>query len=157
MALREHKVRCFVPKHYVIKTVQGRKVRSLQPAVANLVFLYASWNEVIELKQSLDYLQIQTQVIQKKRRVMVVPDAEMEQFIKVAEQQEADVCYYRPGELQAAEGQPVRVIGGNFNGVKGRLMKIIGKRQKRVVIELDSLLALAITVENPEYLEIIKS
>lgn len=156
-ALQERGLRCFVPKRYVVKTIRGSKVRTLQPAVANLVFLYASWNEVIELKQSLDYLQFQTQVIQRKRRVMVVPDAEMEQFIRVAEQTEADVCYYRPEELQAAEGQPVRVIGGNFNGVEGRLMKILGKRQKRVVIELDSLLALAITVENPEYLEIIKS
>lgn len=156
-ALQERGLRCFVPKHYVVKTTQGRKVRTLQPAVANLVFLYASWNEVIELKMALDYLQFQTQVIQRKRRVMVVPDAEMEQFIRVAEQTEADACYYRPEELQAAEGQPVRVIGGNFNGVEGHLMKILGKRQKRVVIELDSLLALAITVENPEYLEIIKS
>lgn len=156
MALRERDVRCFVPKRYVVKSIQGRKVRTLQPAVANLVFLYASWNEVIELKKPLDYLQFQTQVIQKKRRVMVVPDDEMEQFIRVAEQVEADVCYYRPEELQAAEGQAVRVIGGNFNGVEGRLVKIIGKRQKRVVIELDSLLALAITVENPEYLELIK-
>ena len=156
-ALQEREMRCFVPKRYVIKTVNGKKVRTLQPAVANLVFVNASWNEMIELKQRMDYLQFQTQVIQNKRRVMVVPDAEMEQFIRVAEQVEADVCYYRPEELQAAEGQPVRVIGGNFNGVEGRLTKIIGKRQKRVVIELDSLLALAITVENPEYLEIIKS
>ena len=156
-ALRERDVRCFIPKRYVVKTLNGKKVRTLQPAVANLVFLYASWNEVMEIKKSLDYLQFQTQVIQRKRRVMVVPDNEMEQFIRIADQIETDICYYRPEELQAAEGQPVRVIGGNFNGVEGRLVKILGKRQKRVVIELDSLLAIAITVENPEYLEIIKS
>lgn len=155
--LTERGVRCFVPKRYVVKTIQGRKVRSLQPAVANLVFVNASWNEMMELKQRMDYLQFQTQVIEKKRRVMVVPDDEMEQFIRVAELTEADICYYRPEELPQAEGQPVRVIGGNFNGVEGKLMKITGKRQKRVVIELESLLALAITIENPEYIEIIKN
>lgn len=155
-ALSERGVRCFVPKRYAVKTLRGKKIRTLQPAVSNLVFVYASWNEVIALKQPLDYLQFQTQVVQQKRRVMVVPDDEMEQFIRVAEQLEADVCYYRVEELGAAEGQPVRVIGGNFNGVEGWLMKITGKRQKRVVIALESLLAVAITIENPEYLEVIK-
>lgn len=156
-ALEERGVRCFVPKRYVVKTLCGKKIRTLQPAVANLVFVYASWNEVIELKKPLDYLQFQTQIIQQKRRVMVVPDKDMERFILVAEQVEADVCYYRPDELpQKAEGQVVRVIGGSFNGVEGRLMKITGKRQKRVVLQLDSLLAVAITIDNPEYIELIK-
>lgn len=155
-ALLAQGVQCFVPKRYVIKTLQGRKLRTLQPAVANLVFVYASWNEMIALKQSLDYLQFQTQVIHSKRHVMVVPDAEMEQFIRVAGQLEADVCYYRPEELTATGSQQVRVIGGNFNGVEGRLMKIIGKRSKRVVLQIEGLLAVAITVENPEYLELIK-
>lgn len=155
-ALQARGVQCFVPKHYVIKTLQGRKLRTLQPAVANLVFVYASWNEIIALKQTLDYLQFQTQVAQNKRRVMVVPDVEMEQFIRVAGQLEADICYYRPEELTATGSYQVRVIGGNFNGVEGRLMKIIGKRSKRVVLQIEGLLAIAITVENPEYLELIK-
>lgn len=156
-ALHLREVRCFVPKHYVVKTVQGKKVRTLQPVVSNLVFVYASWNEMIRLKQTMDYLQFQTQIIQQKRHVMVVPDDEMEQFIRVSQQTEADICYYRPEELDTANSQLVRVIGGNFNGVEGRLMKIIGKRQKRVVLQLDNLLAMAITIENPEYLELIKS
>lgn len=155
-ALQERGVGCFVPKRYAVRTIHGRKVRMLQPAVANLVFVHASWNEMIVLKQTMDYLQFQTQVIEKKRRVMVVPDAEMEQFIRVAEQLEADVCYYRPEELGLASGQQVRVVGGNFNGVEGRLVKIAGKRQKRVVLQLEGVLAIAITIENPEYLELIK-
>ena len=145
-------VRCFVPKQYVVKTVQGKKVRTLQPAVSNLVFVYASWNEMIGLKQAMEYLQFQTQIIQRKRRVMIVPDAEMEQFIHIAEQVEADVCYYRPEELETANGQKVRVIGGKFNGVEGCLTKIIGKKQKRVVLQIESLLAVAITIENPQRL-----
>lgn len=155
-ALQERGVGCFVPKRYVVKTLRGKKIRSLQPAVANLVFVYASWNEMIELKQHLDYLQFQTQVIERKRRVMTVPDAEMEQFIRVSQQAEADVCYYRPEELPFAESQQVRVIGGQFNGVEGRLVKITGKRSKRVVLQIEGLIAVAITIENPEYLELIK-
>lgn len=156
-ALQERGVLCYVPKRYVIKTLNGRKLRTLQPAIANLIFVYASWNEMIELKQTLDYLQFQTQVIQKKRHVIVVPDDEMEQFIRVTELAQEDICYYRPEELDTAKGQLVRVIGGNFNGVEGKLMKITGKRQKRVVLQLEGVLAVAITIENPEYLEVIKS
>jgi len=156
-ALSERSVRCYVPKRYVIKTLNGRKLRTLQPAIANLIFVYASWNEMIELKQTLNYLQFQTQVIQKKRHVMVVPDDEMEQFIRVTEIAQEDISYYRAEELDTAKGQLVRVIGGNFNGVEGKLMKITGKRQKRVVLQLEGVLAVAITIENPEYLEVIKS
>ena len=128
----------------------------MQPVVANLVFVYASWDEIIELKRHIDYLQFQTQVIERKRRVMVVPDAEMEQFIRVSEQWEADICYYRPEELAMQGGERVRVIGGSFNGVEGRLVKITGKRQKRVVLQVEGVIAVAITVENPEYLEILR-
>lgn len=156
LALADRGVRCFVPKHYVVRTIRGKKVRALQPVVANLVFVYASWNEIIVLKQYVDYLQFQTQVIERKRRVMVVPEQEMEQFMRVSQQWEEDICYYRPEELKMASGQQVRVIGGSFNGVEGRLVKISGKRQKRVVLELEGVLAVAVTVENPEYLEIIK-
>lgn len=155
-ALLAKNMRCFVPKRYTVRTLQGRKIRTLQPVVANLVFVYASWNEIILTKQSLEYLQFQTRIIQHKRQVMIVPDAEMEQFIRVAEQWEADVCYYRPEELGATGGERVRIVGGTFNGVEGRLMKITGKRNKRVVIQLEGVLAVAITVENPEYLEILK-
>ena len=156
-ALQMRGFRCFVPKRYAVKTVHGKLVRTLQPAIANLVFLYASWNEVISVKQQLDFLQFQTQVIQNKRRVMVVPDGEMEQFIHIASQVEEDICYYRPDELPLAQGQYVRVIGGQFNGVVGQLIKIVGKRQKRLVLQIESLLAIAVTIENPKYLELIKS
>ena len=88
---------------------------------------------------------------------MVVPDGEMEQFIHIASQVEEDICYYRPDELPLAQGQYVRVIGGQFNGVVGQLIKIVGKRQKRLVLQIESLLAIAVTIENPKYLELIKS
>lgn len=156
LALEGRGVRCYVPKRYQVRTIHGKKVRSLQPVVANLVFVYASWDEIIELKRHIDYLQFQTQVIERKRRVMVVPDAEMEQFIRVSEQWEADICYYRPEELAMQGGERVRVIGGSFNGVEGRLVKITGKRQKRVVLQVEGVIAVAITVENPEYLEILR-
>lgn len=156
-ALNMYGVRCFVPKRYKVQTIHGKKVRSLQPVVSNLVFVYASWNEIIRIKQTMDYLQFQTQPIEQKRHVIVVPEVEMEQFIRISVQTEADICYYRPEEIDLAQSQLVKVIGGNFNGVEGRLTKIIGKRQKRVVLQLENLLAVAITIENPEYLELIKS
>lgn len=156
-AMELRSIRCFVPKRYVVKTIQGKKVRTLQPAIANLVFVFTSWNEIIALKQQLAYLQFQTYVIGKKRHVMIVPDQDMEQFIHVASQLEYDISYYRPEELPPAQGQKVRVVGGHFNGVEGRLIKIVGKRQKRLVLQLESLLAIAITVENSEYIELIKS
>ena len=148
-------LKCFVPKRYVVKTLNGKKFRTLHPVVPNLVFLYASWNEVIALKKSIEYLQFQTRVIQQKRQVMTIPDKEMEQFMLVAHQVEQELVYYRPEELCVSGGEHVRVVGGSFNGVEGRLVKVAGKRQKRVVIEIEGLLALAVTVENPEYIEII--
>lgn len=154
--LTESGFRCFVPKHYVVRTIHGKKQRLLQPVVANLVFWYASWNEIMAFKPKHDFLQLQTQIIQNKRHVMVVPDVQMEQFIRFAEQIEEDICYYRPEEINLSDGQLVRIIGGPFDGAEGTLKKVPGKRQKKVVVQLAGLLAVAASVSDYEYIQIIK-
>lgn len=36
--LDEKQISCFVPMHYVVRTVRGRKMRLYVPAVSNLIF-----------------------------------------------------------------------------------------------------------------------
>ena len=53
------------------------------------------------------------------------------------------IAYLDPAKLNLKKGDRVRVIGGSFVGVEGVFMQIGGKHQKRVIIELEGLIAVA--------------
>ena len=79
----------------------------------------------------------------------------MANFIKAAGHYEEDLTYYSPDEIQLEKGTRVRVIGGVFNGVEGTLMKVKGKRSKRVVISVDGVVALSVAEIEPELIQVL--
>lgn len=74
---------------------------------------------------------------------IVVPDREMASFIRVAGNAEEKIVYLDPAKLNFKKGDRVRVIGGSFVGVEGVFMQIGGKHEKRVVIQLEGIIAAA--------------
>lgn len=147
---------CYVPKRYAIQPLRGKMLRVMKPAIPNLVFVHASWNEIIAFKLRHPYLQFMTSIRDGKRHVITVPDEQMIPFMRVAGQVEEDVQYFRPEELDCVHGERVRIIGGTFHGVEGHLVKIQGKRQKRVVVQIDGLIGVAASIIEPEFIQVIK-
>ena len=86
---------------------------------------------------------------------MKVPDGQMNDFIKVAGSYAEDLVYYSPDELDLKKGTRVRVHGGTFDGVEGTLLKVKGKRNKRVVICIKDVTAISVAEFEPELLEIL--
>ena len=74
---------------------------------------------------------------------MIVRDEEMASFIRVSGNQEEKIQYLDPSKLNFKKGDRVRVIGGPFVGVEGVFVQIGGKHEKRVVVELEGLIAVA--------------
>ena len=74
---------------------------------------------------------------------IIVPDRDMESFIRVSGNKEERVLYLDPAKLNFKKGDRVRVIGGSLTGVEGTFMQIGGKHEKRVVIQLDNIVAVA--------------
>lgn len=146
----------FIPKQYVKRKYQGRLKRVLVPVIPNLVFVHARYDEIEEFKRKCPFLHYATRRIDGANRIMKVPDAQMDSFIKVASRYEEDLVYYSPDEIDLKKGTRVKVHGGTFDGVIGTLMKVKGKRNKRVVICIQDVTALSIAEFEPELLEILK-
>ena len=85
---------------------------------------------------------------------LVVPDDQMENFIKVSSQYEENIAYYNPDELDFRKGCRVRIHGGKLNGVTGVFMQVQGKRNRRVVVLLEGVMAVAAEV-HPDLIEVI--
>ena len=74
---------------------------------------------------------------------VIVPDREMASFIRVSGNKEEKIAYLDPSKLDFKKGDRVRVIGGSFVGVEGVFMQIGGKHEKRVIIQIEGLIAVA--------------
>ena len=151
----EHGLPFFIPKRYVLTTYHGKKVKRLVPVINSLLFVRASRTQLAEFKQRFPFIQY---VMWKKSsglEFLKVPDKEMENFIKVAQHTEEEVTYYAPEEINLKTGTRIRVLGGAFDGAEGYFVKVKGKRNRRLVVNLDGIAAVSAEV-SPDLVEIIK-
>lgn len=153
-------IEAFVPMRYLIKMKRGRKERVLVSAISNFVFVHTT-KEILEnfkadlLSQYGYPTYFVTRKIGERRTIVTVPDQQMREFIRVASQLEEDVLYFPPEEIQLEKGDRVRIIGGNLDGLEGTLLKVKGKRSKRVVVSIAGVAAVAAYYISPDLIQVI--
>ena len=86
---------------------------------------------------------------------MVVPDRQMADFIKVSNQYEVEKVYLKPEEVDLAKGTRVRILGGPFDGVEGLFLRVKGKRDKRLVVWVERVIATAVDI-SPDLIQVIE-
>lgn len=143
----------FVPMQSKICFVGKRRVRRQVPAVRNLIFVHAAAEQVRELKMQCPYLQYLTLRSNGKSQPIVVPDDQMHHFIAVAGSADEHLVYLDPASVDLHVGDKVRICGGAFDGVEGVLVKIKGIRDKRVVVFVEGVAAVATATVHPDLLE----
>lgn len=152
--LEKENLDCFVPMQYKISLKKGRKVRVLVPVVHNLIFVHARPSDVKRVKSQVSYLQYITDT--RSGRKIIIPDSEMQRFIAVAGTYNDHLLYFQPDELNLSKGTKVRVTGGDFEGQEGIFLKVKGARDRRVVVEIQGVIAVAMATIHPELIEVIK-
>lgn len=155
--LDEKQIDCFVPMRYEVRTVRGRKVRLYVPAVSNLIFVHTTDSCLKLFKQTTSFLQYLVYKVDGVSQKVIVPDDQMEQFIRVCRTHDEHLIYLTPEEINLAKGTRVRILGGAFNGVEGIFVKVKGKRNRRVVVLIDHVSAIAVSEVSPDLIEIIHS
>ena len=118
--------------------------------------MHARQGDVQELKRSIAYLQWLTQPYDGRNIPIIVPDRDMEQFIKITGDSNGQLVYLHPDEVDLQKGTPIRILGGPFNGVEGTFIKIHGHRNRRVVVMLKGIIGVAMAEITPDLLEIIR-
>ena len=137
----------FLPTEKVRRrTPQGKMVTVVQPAIHNYLFVYTTKEQVDELKQfKLPYLRYVMKTDNGVRSILTVPDYQMQNFIAIAGNEEEQAEFLNVDDLQIAQGDKVRILGGPFAGVEGIYMRTSNTRSKRVVVQVAGMFAVATT------------
>lgn len=153
--LRKEGFRCYVPMLYRTEIVRGHKERRLVPAISGLVFVYGKSEDisVFKLHSKEKFYWLMTGK-SGHREKMVVPDKQMQDFIRVTQQREEQVFYFRPDELSLTKGDRIIIHGGPFDGVEGIMLKLKGKREKQLVVSIPDLAVAAVSVK-PDVVEVV--
>ena len=137
--LAKENLGCFVPMQYKISIKKGKKVRVLVPIIHNLIFIHACPSEVKRVKSMVAYLQYITDTRSA-----------------VAGTYNDHLLYFQPDELNLSKGTKVRITGGDFEGQEGVFLKVKGARDRRVVIAIQGVIAVAMATIHPDLIEVIK-
>ncbi len=151
--LADKDVEVFTPMQERIRVRNGRRIRVECPVIMDLLFVYATKEEIDPLVGEIKNLQYRY-----KRggylNVMTVSDAEMRRFIQATGSSE-QVRYFMPNEITSAMlGRRVRIVGGHLDNCEGRLLLVRGSAKKRLLIELPGLLAAGVEVDK-DYIQLI--
>ncbi len=144
----------FIPKQYAIRVYHGVKSKRLVPVIPSLVFVHATREQILEFKKQHNFLQFVMWENNSAQECLVVPDVQMEDFIRVASLYEENTAFYAPEEIDIKKGARVRIHGGKLDGVTGVFMQIRGKRNRRLVVLLEGVMAVTIEV-HPDLVEIL--
>lgn len=154
--LEKNKVRSFVPLRYQLVNVRGKgKVRKLVPAISNLIFVNTTKDNIKILKAKLTYLQYHTRPDGGKNIPITVPGAQMEQFIAACNTFNEKMTFINPDNINISEGTRIRIVGGAFDGIEGKFIRVEKGKQKHVVINVDRIAAIVLAKVNDGFIQVL--
>lgn len=142
----------FIPMRYEYIVKNERRIRKLVPAVHNLIFVYASRaridavKELVGLSSPIRYI-----MDRETNQPIIVPDSQMRSFMAVAGNSDQELVYLEPSAVSFRKGERVRVTGGIFEGVEGEFIRV--KNDRRVVVSIRGVMAIATTFIHPSLIE----
>ena len=144
----------FIPMRYEVRIRNGRKRRELVPVISDLIFVHAVQSELQKVKFKLPYFQYMIDI--RNGQKIIVSDDQMRQFIAVAGTYDEHLIFFSPDEVNLRRGTKVRITGGDFEGYEGVFVKVKGARDRRVVISLQGVIAMAMATLSPDLIEVIE-
>lgn len=150
---RRH-VESFIPMRTEIQIRGTRKIKVRIPAIHNLIFVRMDEDEMREYKMTTP-LPIRYIMNKSTGKPTIIPDQQMNNFIGVAGSDDEQLIYLSPNPKEWKSGQRVRIIGGVMKGYEGRFVRVKGDR--RVVVEIPGLIAVATGFIHPSMLEPIET
>ena len=145
----------FIPMRQEMRLVRGRKVKVMVPVIHNLIFVHAEKELLQSFKSKVPHLQYMTVRTAGKNQPIIVPESQMKDFITVSSSDDSNLVYFDAAECSIPAGTKVRICGGAFDGVTGNFVKVKGKRNKKVVLAIQNVMAVAIDAFSYDSIEVI--
>lgn len=133
--LQTANVETYLPKHYVVKEINGKRKLVHEPLLPNFIFAQMTRKKSYEFVKEpaitarwLKYYTDKTKPVEKetgKNPPLTIPDNEMLNFIKLTSVNSKHIMVLPPERCHFKSGDLVRVIDGAFTGVVGRVGRAI--------------------------------
>ena len=149
--LNSKNVETFIPMQYKIIVRGNQKRREYIPIIRNLIFVHTTPSKLQTVKKDIQFLQYMTDSRSKKK--ITIPEDQMKQFIAVSGTYSDQLLYFAPEEINLSKGTRVRINGGEFEGQEGIFVKVKGSRDKRVVIAIQGIIAVAMATIHPNLIK----
>lgn len=144
----------FIPMYY--QPVKGKQKKGkIVPVIYGLIFVHATFSDIQYLKKERGIEYLQYIIDSRSREKIIVPEDQMRRFIAVVGTYHESLLYFQPNELNLKKGTRVRVCGGEFEGQEGIFVKVKGARDRRVVISIQGVIAVAIAAIHPDLIEVL--
>lgn len=122
--------------------------------VHNYIFIRSDKATIDAIKSfELPYLRYVMHTVNNLRQPMVVPPEQMRSFILVTGTEDERLKLLDCSQADLRLGSKVRVVGGIFAGAEGVLVKVAGVRDRRVVVAIEGVAAVAMPKIEKELLE----
>lgn len=123
----------------------GKAIRHKRmPAISNLLFVHDCQKHITQLKHTqreAEPLRYMTKPTGAEKyaswEILIVPDRQMENFLKVATGPEEQRTFLKVEEMRGKAGEKVVITSGPFAGVEGVIKRIHGN--KHVTVELEGI------------------
>lgn len=126
------------------------------PAVAGLIFVHASQEEITHLKMTrreFEPMRYYTNLLSKEStdKILIIPDTQMQNFMNIYNRHNDKVALLEYTDFIAKPGKRVRVTQGDFANTIGTIKRI--KKTQCVVVQLEGFAAIALAFVPPSWLE----
>ena len=143
--LQAKNIETYLPMHYVIKEINGKRKLVHEPLLPNIIFAYMTREKTHEFVKEpaltakwIKYYTDKTKPVENetgKNPPVTIPDNEMLNFIKLTSVNSEHIMVLPPERCHFKSGDLVRVIDGAFTGVVGRVGRAAGQQRVFVVLE----------------------
>jgi transcription antitermination factor NusG len=150
-------VKYFLPMTDKVEKKDGHVRHKTVPAISNLIFLNDCQNTISELKQRSGYVNTLRYITRPNRleptapgEIIIVPDNQMEDFIKVSKAPQNQVTFVSEDDLKGRVHAHVTITSGPFKGVRGVIKRVRGN--KHVVVEIEGVAGVCINFVPKEFI-----
>ena len=151
--LQAKNIKTYLPMHYVIKEIDGKRKLVHEPLLPNIIFAYMTREKTYEFVKKpattakwLKYYTDKTKPIEPetgKNPPVTIPDNEMLNFIKLTSVNSEHIMVLPPERCHFKNDDLVRIIDGPFTGVIGKVGRAAGQQRVFITILNNSVVATA--------------
>ena len=142
-------IQAFVPMRRIMK--HGPRLgNAMEPAIHNLIFIHITEDRLQTLKKSRPELQYMMRCIDGRMEKIIVPQRQMDDFMKVCTTSPEFVEILPAEGIQFKPGQEVLVVSGPLKGVRGFFKRTEGHRARRLVVSIPGACTASVQVKAEE-------